>query len=455
MKFDTPPPPTNRGALNTNAHGLRSLVDWFQVTYKDATNPREIIEILGLNPEDFVVMEKGLNGWSKHLRFGEIAVYYDAKYHEGCHLIISGQGCRQVEELTSHERVWENVCRITLSRDVSIPRLDSAIDDFGQTGPQSSIVRPHFKVPQIIRMCKENRCRSKFEWGRGIEAIKLGTGEVKGSTLNVGSGSSRIQVRFYEKNYERENKGFTLDEDITVWNRIEIQARDERAFKMAQYIADAKPIGEMIQGILKDYINFVDYGINEKGESDTNKSRWRVSRFWTKFLDNVEKLSLTNVAPDKTLEKSHNWIENQTSRTLGMISEALDDDEWLVKLAKKARANLKEKDLIFVNKNREKFKKHMEFLMMLDSFDDVPHILKTKLENELYDPLRWDHIEKMQIAAHDRKLKHRRLRDLIEKILASNLSNSDLSNDDFTYIEAFEDEINDYYGFLKREGLIE
>nr|WP_304413200.1 replication initiation factor domain-containing protein [Anoxybacillus sp. KU2-6(11)] len=77
-------------------------------------------------------------------------------------------------------------------------------------------------------------------------------GETIGHTLYFGSPSSDIQIRFYEK-----KKNVQMELDIDVWNRTEVQLRDLRAYVVAQVIADdVLPLGEIVAGILRNYIQF-------------------------------------------------------------------------------------------------------------------------------------------------------------------------------------------------------
>ncbi|KFZ41936.1 hypothetical protein JS80_13425 [Anoxybacillus sp. KU2-6(11)] len=70
--------------------------------------------------------------------------------------------------------------------------------------------------------------------------------------MYFGSPSSDIQIRFYEK-----KKNVQMELDIDVWNRTEVQLRDLRAYVVAQVIADdVLPLGEIVAGILRNYIQF-------------------------------------------------------------------------------------------------------------------------------------------------------------------------------------------------------
>jgi phage replication initiation protein len=337
------PPNSNRGVENTNQSGLRSLVDWVQVTFLHVKNLREVLEIIGMEDAEFADMENGLFGYRGQLRRGNISVLYDGQPGTGIHLLMTGSGCRQFEE--ESEIDWYIFFKRIIEVQGRLTRLDVAVDDF----------EGYFKVPYLIRISKEGRCRSKFKKARYMETIDLEDGSTGGSTIYFGSPSSDIQIRVYEKNHEREAAGKELEEGTEIWNRTEIQARDERAFMIAAYIASGEmELGQIVAGILKNYVNFCDK------DKDSNKGRWAVSKFWLKFLGDVEPLKLTLVAKDKTLEDSQDWIDKQVDKTLAKLWLAYDGKiEWLMQRLERGADKLNETDILFIDQTKEHFKKRM------------------------------------------------------------------------------------------------
>ena len=138
-------------------------------------------------------------------------------------------------------------------------------------------------------------------------------------------------VRFYDKYLERTSKGYELEEGIICWNRTELQLRDERAKTAAIMIANESfNTGQMIAGILKNYLNFVNPKKLKDGSIDKNKSRWPISDFWTSFLGDIEPIKLTQAAPDKTIETTMNWFSNSITPSMACLLEAFDDDRELL-----------------------------------------------------------------------------------------------------------------------------
>lgn len=332
------PPYSNTGAQNTDANTLRACVDWVQGTFQKISSHDEVIEILQLEKNQFVEMETGMLGYKRQLRFGNIVILSEGRENMGVHLIMSGQGCREYEELRPGN--WFNLFRDIL-RLGKFTRIDLAIDDFAG----------YFTVRKLSRKLKEGLCRSKFKSAKRIENIIIEDGQTKGETLYFGSGSSRIKIRFYDKLQERIAAGKEIEKDIKHWVRSEIQARDERANILATFILAGEPIGDIAAGILKNYVAFLDRG------SCSNKARWPFAKWWDKFLGDVEKIRLTEVAPDRTVEKARAWIDHQVRKTLGMLFLAYDSDlHWLIDVLNSGMDDLTEKEMKIIERYKEALK---------------------------------------------------------------------------------------------------
>lgn len=314
MKIDEKlvlPPYSNRGVENTDESGLRACVDWLQVTFKNVRSAESIIDLLGLNFDDFVEFENGKYGFSNHLRFGHISIYYSYKEDTLFHLEITGQGCRELEQFGKYD--WLTLLELILMLDINITRFDIAVDDF----------KGYFTFGKLINKIKKGHVRSRFRKARIMEDVELNDGSTAGTTIYFGSAKSDIQVRIYDKLGERISKGMEILEGIEVWNRTEIQMRDKRALQAVyELVQNIHNIGQEVQGILRNYVLFLD-----PKKNDTNKGRWGISKFWLTFLNGVEPLSLTQVAPDVTIEKVNRWFENSVAANFALLYEAFDNDQ--------------------------------------------------------------------------------------------------------------------------------
>lgn len=313
------PPYTNRGVQNTGQDHLIASVDWFSCTFNVENSVLEIIRILGLDPALFRPLVNGSHGYKKALFFNNVKILYDGNDNMGVHVEMSGKGCRTFEKYSNLS--WIDLFlrfQVHYVAKCKITRLDLAVDDF----------KGYFKIPNLIKYLKKGHVTSKFKMAKQISNIVIKTGEEIGYTLYFGRPTSDIQIRFYEKNIEQEMKGNIVPDSAQIWNRTEIQARDDRAHVLADYIASGTmPLGNIICGTLKNYITFRRaYYKDGKKTTDSNVSRWDTARFWDSFLGNVNPLSLTLRPSEVSIEKKYKWIDTDVKKTLAMLTIAFPND---------------------------------------------------------------------------------------------------------------------------------
>lgn len=298
----------NTGVQNTMEEGINPCVDWVQVTFKNFNSTQKIYEILGLDPGMFSELPRGGLGYRKCSGFNNIKIFYDGREDMGVHLQISGTGCREYEHFGQYS--WITLFQTIIGAGGQFTRCDLAIDDVSKGNRKL-----FFNVESIARRVSKGLLISKFK--ESDERLKrdIATGQSKGMSIYFGSEKSAIRVRMYDKKQEQGDK---TPEDIEEWVRTEIQARDERAQKIAELIAFSKEetFGTVSKGILKHYLRFLVKG------KDKNKSRWKTAPFWEKFLGEVEATKLTVAPKIKTIENSMHWLENNVSPTMAMIYEA-------------------------------------------------------------------------------------------------------------------------------------
>src|SRR6185369_10276265 len=101
------PPLNNMGAIPTIAAPVenRSLIDWFAWTLK-VDCPDEALKLSGLDNLPFAPANGGVMGYKKSKRCGNITIYYDGSEGMGCHVSMSGQGCRQFEAYKNDQACW-------------------------------------------------------------------------------------------------------------------------------------------------------------------------------------------------------------------------------------------------------------------------------------------------------------------------------------------------------------
>jgi len=324
------PPVSNRGVQSSNRGALRACVDWVQVTLqivqpdtkKDGVEVVEIksaltkmYELLGLTEGHFKTDESGFYGYRKSKVFEHIRIMYDHPAVPGFHIQLSGQGCREFESYSSKD--WTQFIYDCIEYGGKFVRLDTAIDDIVREDEKL-----YFSMDKLYRKVKEGAVTSLFKKGKKVESFLIEDGSSLGETFYFGSAQSDVQIRFYEKDFEREAAGEELLEGIKGWNRTEIQLRRERAHIMATHLLNNPDTYiSVVMGVLRNYINF-----RVKSSSESNKSKWDLCGWWIEFLDDAERLKLTLIAPDATIEKTQTWISKQVHPAMAMLFYANNSD---------------------------------------------------------------------------------------------------------------------------------
>jgi phage replication initiation protein len=337
------PPFSNTGAERTKQTGLKARCDWVSVTFKNVSE-REIIEdILLLDRDDFVEMDRGMYGYPQSLRFGNIVVLYGGRKEMGVHISMAGEGCREYENIG---RVpWSVLFRVMLATDAQFSRLDIALDD--HVG--------YWTIDKVVNKVKRNELVSRFKSAKRIEQVKIGDGTTSGETVYFGSSTSLIIIRMYNKALEQ--LGCEGIDPVTIpetWNRTEIQARKERAQSIAGLIANGVEVGAIVKGILKYYMRFV---VKPKG-GDTNKRRWKTAQWWERFLDEIEPIRLSEQNEmDTTIEKRLVWMKWQVAPSLAAVIRAMDGEMTAIyELIRDGMNRLKPRDIAMIKQYQENVK---------------------------------------------------------------------------------------------------
>lgn len=280
------------------------IIDWLSFTCKMG-NPLEVIELVGLGNLTFSETDRGRYGYDLGYTVdGLINVFYSAKRSDmGVHVEMTGQGVRKYETIMQVDKVtWRQVFE-HLRSFATFSRIDLALDEYEGLVGFADIIK------KIERGEHVGRCRS-FKVISGRDS----NGQHTGTTIYMGSNKSDLMLRVYEKNYERQAKGYEID--VPIWNRWELVLKHEKANDfVTRYLDDGHSFGNLFGGILADLIRFVEPG------EDTNKSRWQTSTWWSDFLAKTEPIQLKGKEYQPSLAKTLNWIENSTITAIKGLSE--------------------------------------------------------------------------------------------------------------------------------------
>lgn len=182
------------------------IYDWVSITSK-IHSPDDFIRLLGMD-DDGISWEKvkGAHGYRDRLYWGSISIHYNGTEDMGIWLEMSGQGCRSFETYGTgnFESLFAEV--MENPEQMRVTRLDVAYDDLSG-------------VLDIEEVCRDTEAQEYVSSFRGWN-VQRGS---EGSSVTLGSQSSEILIRIYDKAAER---GF---DDGRHWVRVELQLRRDRA----------------------------------------------------------------------------------------------------------------------------------------------------------------------------------------------------------------------------------
>lgn len=340
----------NTGVERTTENPLRACLDWVEGTLK-IENFRLIFELFNVPESEWEMCEKGLMRYRRQMRYGKIVVLWDGiDDNMGVHFVMSGAACRQFESY--YHFGWHRFLNdIVVKYSGQFSRIDAAIDDF----------KGYFTVRAMVCRVKRGEVSSRFKMAKNEESIRIEDGSTMGQTIYFGSKKSDLQVRIYDKLEERKAKGIEIEEGLEVWVRTELQMRNARAQAFAfcvirSYSNGQKElennVGHIVAGVLKNSII-----VRTRNKGDSNKRRWPVCEWWDEYLGEVGKISLADKAPDRTIEQTKKWFENQIPRTFAKIYLAMSqDDEYIKKLILKGYGKLSESDINQIDSYLKRFK---------------------------------------------------------------------------------------------------
>jgi len=235
-----------------------------------------------------------------------IKVYAETKPTEknplglGCYLVLGGKGCDEFQQFlelqnTTFGRFFQKCKRLLGAGNYHLTRLDIAIDD------KSSM--PYFTIDRIKHKCLKEEFISKSRSYRFAESSFTDGSTAK--TVYIGDGKSNLSYRFYDKDKEMSGKYQIPYEELKSWKRTELQLRDEVAQEFA-LMMEKNPyeLGKLTFDLLGSSLRFVT-----ADKHQANKSRWKTSRFWERFLGDIEPLTIRLEIPVNSLYETQKWLK--------------------------------------------------------------------------------------------------------------------------------------------------
>lgn len=141
--------------------------------------------------------------------------------------------------------------------------------------------------------------------------IEKCNGETTGHTIYLGSRTSEIMFRIYDKKLEQNSKS-DCDTIDNPWVRWEIELHKDRACAVALYLISGNNLSNAVIGILANYLRLIE-------RDNERNSRCSTSDKWNDFICGISKLSLYQRSPEKTLEEKKEWLIKQVAPTISAI----------------------------------------------------------------------------------------------------------------------------------------
>lgn len=312
-------------------NGLRCSIDWLSFTVTDTRDLISTLRVFGFSYTDFYLCEKGAMGYKKMLMLhgSALRVLYDGNDNMGVHFDVPGSAIPDLFSYFSKTlEEWTPWHTYALDIDISlvmalmdciqthghVTRLDLAVDDTEKV---------FYTVGQLEGILCFGDFVSKFRHWQSIQKKSI-SGKLEGYTIYLGSRSSDVMLRVYDKQLEQNGKRGDSEEPIMYeWVRWELELKGERAQLAAKSMIDGISVGALCIGVLSNYFRVIV-------RDDSNKSRCSTDPKWQRFIDGIQALRLYVHHDEKSLDDKKAWILRQVAPTLtGIIIADYGDMSFL------------------------------------------------------------------------------------------------------------------------------
>lgn len=298
------PPCSNTGVVPplVPPHNCVS-VDWLSVTFPVGTDPSDLLDVFC--SDEWTQLPHGRMGYSAAWKAGGITLLCAGNDDMGPHVIVSGDGCR---ELAARNRgfSWPTFLFDLIHwRSAKVTRIDIAWDD----------VEHLLDMPRIRRAAEHGHFSSRAR--KLAVTVSWEAGELSGVTVAHGSRSSETYVRIYDKALQ-----LGLE---THWIRCELELKGDRANGAARRIAnrvdnDHIPTVRWLAGVLRQHLEYKVEGTHK------DRSRWLPAPWWDNFLDHAAKCTIHLAPPQRQLERTLAWLKSIVAPSLALFLTAHGGD---------------------------------------------------------------------------------------------------------------------------------
>ena len=287
---------------------VEAKIDFLRIRFKTLDVRTVVEKLLHMDMNWFTHEPRGFYHYTETFSYSSIRIFRNPEnVNMGIMLDLSGEGCRQLEEIfeEDNKRSWTEFFRSLYDDDIfgqgvlvdtKITRIDIALDEL--------IVKEQENFDLYV-------LKEKMEQGLVDTTFKN-----FGLSLYFGSRQSPLYFNFYQKDYELARKESISVEEARekheIKNRYEIRLSDEKAFLFVEYFLSS---GETLDWLVKEIINqsLTVYDI----EDDMKV----YCKSWYDVVDKLEGLKLSVQGEKPSIEKTLRWLSNYLAPSLKMIKE--------------------------------------------------------------------------------------------------------------------------------------
>ena len=304
-------------------NGLRLSIDWLSWTLSGPCTLEDAFSMMGYSRQDFQVLPAGRNGYKSQMRHGAypVSVQYDGNEGMGIHVDVSGSAVSHVLAHFHASRLCDTLFGTpayeTASLDFTVlcdflstvrasghvTRIDIAIDDIGTN---------FYSLKDLYDVCLSGSYVSRFRNWKDFSSYSGGA--VSGRTIYLGSRTSDIMLRVYDKQLEKNAKLAVSGQPpiLHTWVRWELEIKKERAQQFVSRLLSGISLADASVGVLSNYLRIVE-------PDNPRKDRCKVSPVWARFVDGVAALPLYCPPPEKTLDCTREWLTRQVAPSLAAV----------------------------------------------------------------------------------------------------------------------------------------
>lgn len=292
-------------------------------------------------------------------------------------LEITGKGCDRFDD-----KSWLELFLYVNSSDINVTRIDMPCDEV------NILTYTQKELLDILEVYKNVKLRKGSNYIKIVHSKSLkDPNEYKGYTFYIGSPSSNLFLRIYDKYSEQKDKSLAFLDQYFEWLRYELVFKDEKAQDLFVDIIEKLLNKESLGSLWGLYMKEVFTICTLESCKDLNKSRWIIDPKYSDFIGGFEKQPFKR-KKNKTseLQKSKDWIEKQASKALLKLYISKGKkffDIWIKNIMFDRLNELDDNDINEINTIRKYF--------LQDEFekDELINITdELKLDNDEYDYLR-------------------------------------------------------------------